>query len=123
MFGQMPYMVPSVPNAGLLSNAGSLGNALGTARNGLSLLGKINWSTLLSGAGKTLNVVNQAIPLYYQIKPVFKNLKALGKIGKEFTKIGNEPVSKETTTKKEVIKEENTNYNEDNFIPTPTFFI
>ncbi|MEG2620945.1 MAG: hypothetical protein RSA10_02490 [Bacilli bacterium] len=70
MYNQIPYMMPS-----------------GGASTGASLLGKINWGSILSNTQKTLNVVNQVIPLYYQAKPVLSNLKTLGKIGKEFNKI------------------------------------
>ena len=80
MYGSMPYMMPGM--AIPASNAATLGSA---TKAGSSIFSKINWSSLLSNAQKTLGVVNQAIPLYYQVKPVFKNLKALGKIGKEFT--------------------------------------
>ena len=38
---------------------------------------KINWSTLLNNTQKTLNVINQAIPVYYQIKPICANAKTM----------------------------------------------
>ena len=42
--------------------------------------------TIINGISKTLNVVNQAIPLYNQINPMIKNARnALG-IVKEFNK-------------------------------------
>ena len=127
MYGSMPYMMPGM--AIPASNAATLGSA---ATAGSSIFSKINWSSLLSNAQKTLGVVNQAIPLYYQVKPVFKNLKALGKIGKEFTKISgnsnqnsNESVQQETVT--------NISNNNDgaasnitdsqNDYPTPTFYL
>ncbi len=44
------------------------------------LRGGINWSNFLSGTSKTLNVINQAIPLYYQVKPLVKNASTLFKI-------------------------------------------
>ena len=34
----------------------------------------INWSKILSGADKTLGVVNQTIPLVRQTKPLFSNM-------------------------------------------------
>lgn len=132
MYGQIPYMFPgammqAAPSAASgLANAGNLANA---AKAGGSLLSKVNWSSLLSNAQKTLNVVNQAIPLYYQAKPVFKNLRTLGRIGKEFTKIGtnnnNQPISTNTITgeagvnQEEIINTENTSQN----VPEPTFFL
>ena len=47
-----------------------------------SLLKKINFSSLLEGTSKTLNVINQAIPVYYQVKPMVSNLGTIRKIGK-----------------------------------------
>lgn len=130
MYGTMPYMIPNTliqtaPIANGLAGASNLtaaapsGGALGKVG---SLFSKINWGSLLSNAQKTLSVVNQAIPLYYQVKPVFKNLKTLGKIGKEFTKISNnEPVIKKDDNKNSPsnkVKETKVNQ-----APEPIFFL
>lgn len=40
----------------------------------------INWSGLLDGTQKTLGVINQAIPIVYQVKPLIGNAKAMFKI-------------------------------------------
>lgn len=118
MFNQIPYM-----------NTGSFFPTNGIT-NTPSILGKINWSTLLSNAQKTLNVVNQAVPLYYQVKPVFKNIKAISKIGKEFSKIGNNvnvnsnitiPPENNNTNYSNIL--ESNAYEENKDIPTPIFFI
>ena len=47
---------------------------------GTSLLKSIKWSSILDGTGKTLGVINQAIPVVYQIKPLVGNLKTIMKI-------------------------------------------
>ena len=47
---------------------------------GASLLKSIEWSSILDGTGKTLGVINQAIPVMYQIKPLISNLKTIMKI-------------------------------------------
>lgn len=126
MYGQMPYMIPNAflsnaPNAGALAS-----NTANAASSGLgALLKKINLSSILSNAQKTLNVVNQAIPLYYQVKPVFKNLKTLGKIGKEFTKI-NTPTSNNVNNQNEAESKATIENNETNIkddYPNPTFFL
>ena len=97
MYGQTPFMMPN-----LASNITKT-----------SLLSKINWSSLLSNTQKVLNVANQAIPLYYQVKPVISNIKTLGKIGKEFNKLGtNTPVNNNVSSN--IIN---------NDLPTPNFFI
>lgn len=127
MYGSMPYMMPGM--AIPASNAATLGSVAAT---GSSIFSKINWSSLLSNAQKTLGVVNQAIPLYYQVKPVFKNLKALGKIGKEFTKIsGNSnQTSNENVQQKAVTNISSNNdatasniTDSQNDYPTPTFYL
>ena len=40
-------------------------------------LKKINWSNILNNTQKTLNVINQAIPVYYQVKPIWSNAKTM----------------------------------------------
>lgn len=125
MYGSMPYMMPGMVSPA--ANAATLGSA---TASGASIFSKINWSSLLSNAQKTLGVVNQAIPLYYQVKPVFKNLRALGKIGKEFTKISGSNNQNSNEVKQES-KFDNTNSNavinnisnEQNDYPTPTFYL
>ena len=47
---------------------------------GLSFLKNLKWAELLDNTGKTLGVINQAIPVVYQVKPIFTNAKTLLKI-------------------------------------------
>jgi len=54
-----------------------LGN---TVKNG------INWSSLLSNTQKTLGIINQAIPAFYQIKPIFNNMRTMFKVVNEINK-------------------------------------
>lgn len=46
----------------------------------ISLKNKINISSILTNTQKTLNVVNQAIPLVYQVKPIVNNAKTIFKV-------------------------------------------
>lgn len=46
----------------------------------LSMLKGIKISSLLDGTSKTLSVINQAIPIIYQIKPLVGNVQSLFKI-------------------------------------------
>ncbi len=39
-----------------------------------------NWSNFLNGAQKTLNFVNQVIPIIYQLKPLYNNAKTALKV-------------------------------------------
>lgn len=45
-----------------------------------SMLKNIGWSNLLDGTQKTLGVINQAIPIVYQVKPVVSNMRSVFKI-------------------------------------------
>ena len=69
-----PYMYSNFMNT--TNTAASLGKAGGIG----SLFKKFSLSGFLSGASKTLNVVNQAIPIYYQVKPMITNAKTIFKV-------------------------------------------
>ena len=43
----------------------------------LSAIKNIKWGTLLSNTQKTLGVINQAIPIVYQVKPIWNNAKTV----------------------------------------------
>ncbi len=45
--------------------------------NNSSLLQGLSLSKIIGGLNKTLNVVNQAIPLYQKLKPILGNAKDL----------------------------------------------
>lgn len=47
---------------------------------GLQIFKNIKFGAILDGTSKTLNVINQAIPVYYQVKPLVSNIKTLSKI-------------------------------------------
>lgn len=40
----------------------------------------MNWGGLLSNAQKTLGVINQTIPIVYQVKPMINNARTMFKI-------------------------------------------
>lgn len=116
MFNGFPYALNSFPLANAISPAST---AAGITKT--SLLSKINWASLLTNAQKTLNVVNQAIPLYYQVKPVFSNIKTLSKIGKEMNKT---PTNNQNNTIQDNTPQNNIiNNMQSNSIPNPTFFL
>ncbi len=130
MFNQVPYLManPMYGSApimqGLAGDASS--GLLAATGKGTSLLSRLNWSSLLTNAQKTLNVVNQAIPLYYQVKPVFNNIKTLGRIGREFTRMGNASnadTNNNSSTNSLDSTNLNSNENINNNVPEPTFFL
>ena len=55
----------------------------GLLSRGLSLTKSINWSGLLDGTQKTLGVINQAIPIVYQVKPIINNARTMFRIADE----------------------------------------
>ena len=48
--------------------------------SGLSFLKNLNISGILDGTQKTLGVINQAIPIIFQVKPLVSNLGTIFKI-------------------------------------------
>lgn len=78
-------MMNGLNQAGIASNLTGIGKPLGLAKPSLfKSLTNIKWGTILNNTQKTLNVINQAIPVYYQIKPIWGNLKSFGKIMSAF---------------------------------------
>ena len=80
----------------------------------------INWSGILSNTQKTLNIVNQAIPIVYQIKPIVNNARTMFKVANEFSKANN---NSNTNVKNNINNYNNSNNytNEDD--NSPSFFI
>lgn len=77
---------------------------------------KLSFTKILNGTSKTLNVINQAIPIVKQISPIINNAKTMFKVINEFKKNDDENIISNTDIKKtDERKEINTNL--------PTFFI
>lgn len=74
----------------------------------------INWSSLLSNTQKTLGIINQAIPAFYQIKPIFSNMKTMFKVVNEINKDDNK--SKQKTNNSNNIKNDYYSDNNNNLI-------
>lgn len=57
--------------------------ASGVGKAGLGIKGlfhNFNFGNFLNSAGKTLNVINQAIPIFYQVKPIVNNAKTMFRV-------------------------------------------
>ena len=78
-------------------------------------LTNIKWGNVLTNTQKTLNVINQAIPVYYQIKPVWQNIRSFGHIMSAFRENDNSSNIKKEEVKTKTSTEKNSNL--------PTFFI
>ena len=87
MFNQNPFF----PAIGGIKKAGLLG---------------INWGNLLNNTQRTLSIINQAIPVFYQVKPLWGNAKTmfrvLGEVNKMYKteKADNTPKENNTTSEK-----------------------
>ena len=83
----------------------------------LPIKGKINWGTLLTNTQKTLGVINQAIPIFYQFGPIVRNAKTMFKVMGEFNKINSDETTKNSSTNKDNSNKSSatTNTNSPNF--------
>ena len=59
---------------------------------------RINWSNILNNTQKTLNVINQAIPVYYQVKPIIGNAKTMFRMVNSLKEDVNTKVEKKETS-------------------------
>lgn len=137
----MPFY-PSYGNLGpILRNTFGMQmpQTLGTATRGGGLLSRLtgigglrtfNWQGLLTNTSKTLNVINQAIPIVKQVGPMYNNMKSMLRIASLF-KDETDPTPKKETLKKEISKtnniidyeqKENT-ITKDSYSNVPNFFI
>lgn len=89
----------------------------GLLSKGLGLTKAINWTALLDGTQKTLGVINQAIPIVYQVKPLIGNAKTLFKIAN----VISEPTTNNTTS--EIDSSENDISTITNNNASPIFYI
>ena len=79
-------------------------------------LSNIKWGNVLNNTQKTLNVINQAIPVYYQIKPIFSNVKSFGRLISAFNSEDTHKNNNKAIFNNNEIKKENS-------LNSPTFFI
>ena len=79
-----------------------------------SLISKISLSSIINGTSKTLNLVNQAIPVVKQVSPLMKNLKTIFSVVNEFKKSNEE--NTDVIKKDDNLKFKSTNNG-------PTFFV
>ena len=110
------------PKVGLLSKFGNLAKGF-------------SFSSFLDGTQKTLGVINQAIPIVYQVKPIFKNARTMFRVMNEFKKADIKDTP-QTPSNNVMVKQNNTfnNYetqvNSNNYetpassnVGGPTFFL
>lgn len=80
--------------------------------------GNLSFGSILSGTQKTLNIVNQAIPIVKQAGPVINNAKTMFKVMNEFKKVET-PVTSKTEKNTQSVETNEINTVSEN---SPTFF-
>lgn len=70
----------------------------------------LSFTKIISGISKSLNIVNQVIPLYKEVKPIISNASGILSVFKEMNKEENATINEEPETiKNESIKKEEIN--------------
>ena len=131
-----PYMFNPYQATGALSG---LGSKIGLGASIKNLFKGFSFNNFLTSTGKTLNVINQAIPIFYQVKPIVNNartmLKVVGAVRgsdkKETTntnnnannviKTVNNPINNNTNDVS--TNTSNVSYSSNNSYSNPTFFL
>ena len=136
-FRAVPNMGGATRSPGLLSRllggsaASSPGITSGLAGTG-GALKTFSWSGLLNSASKTLGVINQAIPVVTQIKPIWNNAKTMFRVMKAVNSDSKSSSTTDSTTKETTnntnnettaIKKETTTSNNNSNDGSPTFFV
>lgn len=75
---------------------------------------RFNFASIMSGTQKTLNTVNQIIPIVKQAKPMMDNAKTMFKLMSEFNRNDEPKISEKKATSTEVAL--------DSYNGGPTFF-
>ena len=144
--GYFQNMAPSMMRNSILPFSNSAMNTIRGASKGMGLFNKlgngmqffknINWSGLITNTSKTLNVVNQAIPLVRQVGPMVNNMKSMLRVASLFKDETDKKTSNKSNNKQNNITANNSsnNLNQSNtkksensnievYDNSPTFFI
>ena len=115
-YSRMAPSMARMPNIASNMTSGLASNNFGSKITGLfGGIKKINWKGMLSGTQKTLNMVNQAIPIYNQVKPMYNNVRTMMRVFNAVKDDPREIHSPNTTQANNNIKKEETN--------GPSFFL
>ncbi len=122
-FYNMPFTNPY--------NAMGITQAIPKSGGLLSKLGlrNINFGNILTNTSKTLNVINQAIPVVKQVGPMFNNMKSMLKVASLFNDATTPTNSTRNNNTKNTTNIENNNKTKENtttnnsYSNSPNFFI
>jgi len=92
----LPFNVPNMANTF---------NGTTTAARSLGTASKLSFTSILDNASKTINTINQIVPLYQQVKPMFNNAKTALNIFKSVKNIDTQQTN--TTIPNSQINETN----------------
>lgn len=128
--GMMPARgaVP-LPRISSLFSGASMPRVGAVAANAASGASKLSFSTLLNGASKTLGVINQAIPVFYQVKPIWNNAKTMFRVAREISSSNSSSTNSSSNSNNasnntaNTNTETNINSQEKESDNSPTFFI
>lgn len=118
--------IPQVASIG--SSRDLLGLGTGAASLGSEALGAsaathgFSFTNFLNGASKTLGVINQAIPVFYQVKPIINNAKTIFRVAKAMNSNEDNQVTNNSLNKESIVKEEKNENNSSIKNNSPNFF-
>lgn len=69
-----------------MNNRNNLFNPYNFNNPGMTKPG-FDWSNFLNNTQKTIGIINQSIPIFYQLKPIWNNTKTVFKVFNEVNKI------------------------------------
>lgn len=75
-----------------------------------------NWNNILNNTQRTLGIINQAIPLIYQVKPLVTNAKTL-------FRVANAINEKDDVNNEEIKETYNNSYKEEKDSNGPIFYL
>ena len=127
---QRYFMTNMAMNPMMIRNGYGMARGTGLIRKIMQGFRSFNWSGLLNGANKTLNVMNQTIPLIKEAKPMVGNVRNMIKLAKAFGSETNKQhsVSRINQTqykKQKIVKNTNQQETSNHGIGNdyPTFFV
>lgn|SRR5690554_3248540 len=80
---------------------------------------RISWNNLLNNTQKTLGIINQIIPIWYQIGPIYRNFKTMFKVASEINKSDDINTNTYSDNRKEDSNNITNNYDNNG----PNFFV
>ena len=121
-YNYYPYMnmTMNIPRGTIVNPymQGNISNAIRPRGGFLKGLSNIKWGEVLNNTQKTLNVINQAIPVYYQVKPIYNNAKTMFRMVSALKDDDNDTKKNNLNNNNKTVKKEPSN-NDDG----PIFFL